>query len=143
MVSILRKQCRFPKELEMEVYAGIVGKEAAIAFLRWQASERDRPLTAGDILDCWQETAERAKAQRDDQQAATMNALIAHLRIESVLTPPQEEHLVEYIDMLPRDLRFALVKSLLTIPTVAQALAQDKYDRVILEAIRAISVEVS
>ena len=57
MVSILRRHCRFPRELEMEVYAGIVGKEAAIAFLRWQASEQDRPLTAGDILERWPETA--------------------------------------------------------------------------------------
>ncbi|MEI6208324.1 MAG: hypothetical protein WCP20_16205 [Desulfuromonadales bacterium] len=142
MVSILRRNCRFPGELEMEVYAGIVGKEAAIAFLRWQASERERPLTAGDILDRWPESSGRARVQRDDQQAATMNALIVHLRIESsTLNPLREEALVGYIDILPRDLRFALVKSLLTIPAVAKALAQDKYDRVILEAIRTISAE--
>ena len=143
MVSILRRNCRFPRELEIEVYAGIVGKEAAIAFLRWQASEQDRPLTASDILDRWPEMAERAGNQRDDQQAGTMNGLVAHLKIESSLSPSQEENLVNYVDILPRDLRFALVKSLLTIPAVALALAQDKYDRVVLEAIRAISAEAA
>jgi hypothetical protein len=141
MVSILRQRCRFPRELEMEVYAGIIGQEAAIAFLRWQAEQRDRPLTALEVLDRWPEVAGRAAAQRDDQQAATMNALIGQLRLEPQLTDAREEHLVAYLDILSRDLRFALVKSLLTIPAVALALAKDKYDAVVLEAIRAISAE--
>ena len=38
-------------------------------------------------------------------------------------------------------MRFGLVKALLKIPHVAQALAQDKYDAVVLDAIRAISAE--
>ena len=143
MVSILRERCRFPKELEMEVYAGIIGQEAAIAFLRWQADQQARPLTATDILDRWDEVSERADRQRDDQQAATMNALVAQLRLEPQLTQHQEEHLVAYLAILARDLRFALVKTLLTIPTVALALSQDKYDAVVLEAIRAISAEAS
>jgi hypothetical protein len=143
MVSILRRNCCFPKELEIEVYAGIVGKEAAIAFLRWQAEQQSRPLTAADILNRWPEVADRAARQRDDLQGATINALVSQLRIESILTEEQEQYLVAYLDVLPRDLRFALIKSLLTIPTVALALSQDKYDAVVLEAIRAISSEAA
>jgi hypothetical protein len=143
MVSILRQQCRFPRELEMEVYAGVVGQEAAIAFLRWQAEQQARPLTATDILDNWPQVAERAARQRDDQQAATMGALVAWLHSEPILSGEQEENLVRYLDMLPRDLRFALVKSLLMIPPVAMALAKDRHDAVVLEAIRTISAEAT
>jgi hypothetical protein len=139
MVSILRSVCRFPAELEMEVYAGIVGQEAAIAFLRWQQETLGRPLTAAEVLDQWSEIASRAERQREDQHGATMGALIAHLKISPQLATAQEENLVNYLDILPRDLRFALVKSLLTIPPVALALAKDKYDAVVLEAVRAIS----
>ncbi|MBP1729557.1 MAG: hypothetical protein H6Q56_1930, partial [Deltaproteobacteria bacterium] len=67
----------------------------------------------------------------------------AHLKNSPQLATAQEENLVRYLDILPRDLRFALVKSLLTIPPVALALASDKYDSVVLEAIRAISNEAS
>ena len=45
MVSTLRKNCRLPADLEMEVYAGIVGQEAAVAFLRWCADKQQRPVT--------------------------------------------------------------------------------------------------
>ena len=141
MVSTLRQRCRFPKDLEMEVYAGIVGKEAAIMFLRWCAEQAGRPVTADEVLNGWEAVSGRLALQRDDQQAATMNDLVNTLRLAPRLEGEQEENLVRYIDLLPRDMRFGMVKSLLTIPPVAQALCQDKYDGVVLEAIRRISSE--
>ncbi len=142
MVSTLRKCCRFPGDLEMEVYAGIIGKEAAIMFMRWLADRKGRPLTAAEVLNDWPDVVLRAENQRDDVQAATINDLTATLRASPQLSGVQEAHLVAYIAVLPRDLRFGLVKSLLKIPEVALVLAQDKYDSVILDAMRAISVEV-
>ncbi len=141
MVSVLRKNCRFPGDLEMEVYAGIVGKEAAIMFMRWLADRRGRPLTAAEVLNDWPIISGRAEGQRDDVQAATVNDLIATLQASSSLDAGQEAHLVSYIAVLPRDLRFGFVKSLLKIPEVAMLLAQDKHDNVILDAIQTISQE--
>jgi hypothetical protein len=57
------------------------------------------------------------------------------------MTPDQEQNLVAYIAVLPRDLRFGFVKSLLKIPDVAMAISQDRYDTVIFDAIRAISAD--
>lgn len=143
MVSILRSNCRFPAELEMEVYAGIVGQEAAITFLRWQKETRERPITGKEILDSWDAVKVRAERQREDQHAATISSLLAGLKDAPPLAQLQEESLVSYLAVLPRDLKFALVKSLLTIPPVAAALTQDRYDDLVLEAIRAISSEAS
>jgi hypothetical protein len=142
MVSILRKSCRFPGDLEMEVYAGIIGKEAAITFMRWLADRKGRPVTAVEVLNEWPLVAERATGQRDDVQAATINDLTATLQISPILTPEQEANLVGYIAVLQRDLRFAFVKSLLKIPAVALGIAQDKYDSVVFDAIQAISREI-
>lgn len=141
MISTLRRNCRFPGDLEMEVYAGIVGNEAAIMFMRWLADQRHRPLTAGEILDTWDEVARQAEQQRDDVQAATITDLTITLQSSPGLTPEQEENLVAYIAILPRDLRFGLVKSLLKIPTVAQALSRDRHDHVVLDAITAMAEE--
>ncbi len=141
MVSILRRSCRFPKDLEMEIYAGIVGKEAAIAFLRWCAENTRRPVTAAEVLNDWDGVRERLEAQRDDLQASTMGDIVATLTVEPRLGAEQEENLVRYIDILPRDMRFGLVKSLLKIPPVAQAISQDKYDAVVFDAIRTISAD--
>lgn len=141
MVSTLRQRCRFPRELEMEVYAGIVGREAAVTFLRWQTEQRSRPVAAMDVLDSWPEVAERVVAQRDDLQAATMNDVVTVLQGGERLDPPREGNLVAYIDSLPRDMRFGLVKALLKIPPVALVLSRDEHDAVVLDAIRAISAE--
>ncbi|HWI41795.1 MAG TPA: hypothetical protein VNX25_09940 [Verrucomicrobiae bacterium] len=43
-----------------------------------------------------------------------------------------------YLAVLPRDMRFALVKSLVAIPQVAMLLVQEKHDAVVMEAVRAI-----
>jgi hypothetical protein len=141
MVSRIRERCRFSNDLAIEVCAGVVGQEAAIAFLRWCADNRHRPVDPLLLLDRWPEVVDQVRDQRDDLQAATMNGLIELLRDGVSLEPPREEHLLAYIDILPRDLRFALVKSLLKIPVVATLLAQDRYDGVVLEAIRGISNE--
>jgi hypothetical protein len=141
MVSVLKKCCKFPTELEMEVYAGIVGKEAAIMFMRWLSDRKGRPLTAAEVLNDWSQVADRAKAQRDDVQAATINDLGATLQASPELTEEQEENLVAYIALLPRDLCFGFVKTLLKIPEVALVLVKDRHDSVIFDAMQAITRE--
>lgn len=141
MVSTLRSRCRFPGELEMEVYAGIVGKEAAVAFLRWCAERRERPVTAAEVLGNWAAVAERAAAQRDDLQAATVNDLITTLQISPELEGCAENNLIAYLGILPRDLRFGLVKALTRLPAVAGVLLKDEHDGVVFDAVAAISAE--
>jgi hypothetical protein len=143
MVSLLRQRCRFPEELEMEVYAGIIGREAAVVFLRWCNENRVRPVTADEVLERWEEVGERCRVQRDDLQAATINDLVNTLRSSAGLPQHQEENLVAYLEILPRDLRFATVKSLLRIPPVAQAISKDCYDAVVFDAINRISQETA
>ena len=85
--------------------------------------------------------AEKAAQQRDDLQAATINDLSAVLQGGGTLADEQERNLVAYIAVLPRDLRFGFVKSLLKMPVVAMAISQDKYDAVVFDAICTISAE--
>ncbi len=143
MISILRHRCRFPRHLEMEVYSGIIGREAAVSFLQWCTEQRTRPLSAEDILTRWPEVADQAAAQQDDIQAATMSALITCLQNDGRLAATAQDNLVAYIDILPRDMRFGLVKALLRIPPVADFLCLDKYDDSILDTIRQISQDVA
>ena len=142
MVSTLRRVCRFPDDLEMEVYAGIVGREAAVMFLRWCHDRKGRPVTADEVLDRWPEVAERAGIQRDDLQAATMNELLAVLADRRDLAEEQEDYLVAYLGVLPRDLRFGMVKALLRMPHMAEVISRDRYDAVVFDAIVQISSEV-
>ena len=143
IVSKLKTSCHFPKELEMEVYSGVIGRQAAVSFLHWCTEQHQRPLVADDILNRWPDVAEQAKLQRDDIQAATMSDLVNALQNSRQLNAAQQDHLVAYISILPRDMRFGLVKSLLRIPPVADVLCQDKYDASILEVIRQISQDVA
>lgn len=141
MVSILRCNCHFSNDLAIEIYAGVIGEETAILFMRWLSDNQHRPLMADEILSSFGELRERAIKQRDDLQAVTMNDLIITTGSIISLEKYQEENLVAYIEILPRDLRFGFVKSLLKIPVIATMLSQDKYDAVIFDAIRTISAE--
>jgi len=143
MVSTLRSRCRFPADLEMEVYAGIVGEEAAVTFLTWCREQTVRPVTAREIFERWPEVAPKVAAQRDDLQAATMNDVIATLQNDPALDASAEGHLVAYIAALPRDMRFGLVKALLRIPQIAQTLCRDEHDGAIFDVIEEISREAS
>jgi MoxR-like ATPase len=82
MVSQLRQHCRFPRELEMEVYAGVIGREAAVTFLRWSNDRQLRPVAAAQVLNDWPAVAAAAAAQSDDRQAVTVNELLALLRLQ-------------------------------------------------------------
>ena len=143
MVSTLRRSCRFPDDLEMEVYAGIVGREAAVMFLRWCHDRKGRPVTAAEVLERWDDVGERAAAQRDDLQAATMNELLTVLAERRELSEEEGDRLVAYLGILPRDLRFGMVKALLRMPPMAEVISRDRYDAVVLDAITRISGEVA
>ncbi len=143
MVSTLKQSCRFPTELEMEVYSGVIGREAAVCFLSWCAEQRQRPLNAEQILNHWEQFADQAAAQRDDIQAASMSALASHLGEKIQLNDIQQDNLVAYIEVLPRDMRFGFVKTLLRIPAIATILSKDRYDHAILDALSKISEEVA
>ena len=126
---------------EMEVYSGIIGREAAVSFLRWCAEHQERPVSAREVLEEWEAVSHRVAAQRDDLQAVTMNEVITAIEVEPELHPEQEGNLIAYLSVLPRDQRFGLVKALVRIPAVAQILCKDQYDEVVYEAISAISAE--
>lgn len=143
MVSTLRRFCHFPADLEMEVYAGIVGQEAAVSFLRWCREQSERPVTARQVLESWELVEGKVSGQRDDLQAVTFNDMITTLELNPQLSATGEANLVAYIAVLPRDLRFGLVKALIKIPAVAAVLCKDEHDAVILEVIEAISQEAS
>ncbi len=143
MVSILKQKCCLPAELEMEVYSGVIGREAAVSFSSWCAEQRQRPLSAEQILNNWEQIAEQAADQRDDIQATSMSELSTLLDSEIRLDRSQQDNLVAYIEILPRDMRFGFVKTLLQIPTVAAILSQDCYDHAILDVISKISEEVA
>ena len=110
-------------------------------FMRWLSDRKGQPLSAAEVLNDWQQVAGQAAMQRDDVQAATINDLTATLQVSPNLSEEQEENLVAYIAVLPRDLRFGFVKSLLKIPDVALGIARDRYDSVVFEAIQTISRE--
>ena len=94
--------------------------------MRWCAEQSRRPLSAEEVLVRWPEVAERAAAQRDDQQAVTLNDVVTALQAAPALAAERAENLVAYLAVLPRDMRFGLVKALLRIPAVAAVLSQDR-----------------
>ena len=137
MVSILRKNCRFPGDLEMEVYAGIVGKEAAIMFMRWLADRKGRPLTAAEVLNDWRQVCRAGSSparrrpgrhgQRPDRHTAGRLPHLNRSR-KQIWWPTSPCCRVTCAS--------ASSSPCSRFPEVALLLAQDKHDGVILDAIQ-------
>jgi len=72
-----------------------------------------------------------------------MNELLTVLADRRDLAEEEEDHLVAYLGVLPRDLRFGMVKALLRMPHMAEVISRDRYDHVVLDAISRISGEVA
>lgn len=140
MVSTLRRRCRLPRELEMEVYAGIIGKEAAVSFLRWCVDQAGRPVPATEVLDNWpavlMPSASSGRCPGGDHERAlgpapgiTLPDAPPGRKSGCLPGVPPSRHALCYHKISAQD------------PPRALAISQDKYDTVVLDAIRAMSAE--
>lgn len=139
MISILRRHCRFPRDLEMELYAGILGEETAVVFSRWLSDRDARFIDGGAILSRWPEVRAQVLAQRPDQMAATMHDLSGRLGRSGEIGEEELENLIDYLFDLSAELQFAQTKELARIPQVAARLCESSRSDAIIELIRKIT----
>jgi MoxR-like ATPase len=112
MLSQLREAKVIPYEAEFEIMAGLVGKEAATAFRKWLDANYTRPVNGEEVLNKYEEIAEKLLKQRNDEWYATKLDLLTHLAINKDLNKKQTENLKRFIKDSPADIQAAFVQGL-------------------------------
>ena len=106
-----------PKELQQELISGKVGLVAAVAFEEF-LNKAEKPLTAEEILNNYQEHIETIKkhsskkTNRADLLKNTCTDLEKFFEKNEVLSEPQGENLVAFINTIPVDLSFTLLRTI-------------------------------
>ena len=103
-----------PKDLEYEVFAGLVGKENATAFRRYLDSNFSRPVSGEDLLNNYDKVRAKLEKQKNDEMYATVTDLVA--LCESLKKPKKEQvaNLILFIknEAVSQEIKVLTVKKL-------------------------------
>jgi hypothetical protein len=114
-LSLLRKAEAIPADLEFEIVAGILGKEAATAFISFMDKNYNRPVNGVDVLKDYKEVREKILKQiknADEMWITNKQIIGAAEGAGKKLNQTQMKNLIDYIDDLPADTAAGLVHEL-------------------------------
>jgi hypothetical protein len=114
VVALLRQAGALPQELEFEIISGIVGKEAATAFIRYLDKNYERPVSGEDVLRDYASVKEKVIKQKKktDDTYVTIKQIIGIAENSKKLTKKQLEHLIEFILDLTADMQVMITHNL-------------------------------
>ncbi|OGW81657.1 MAG: hypothetical protein A3G33_08360 [Omnitrophica bacterium RIFCSPLOWO2_12_FULL_44_17] len=133
--------------LWLQCAMGLVGKEAAIAFIESLKKDQELPIKAEDVLSDYSDVKSRVKKYSTGKKARldllriTGDELLRILSKEGkakALSQKEKANLLEFLDELPVDLAFALTKELVKIPEINIYLhGQEKFSEKLAQAVQA------
>lgn len=105
VVDMLRKANAVPQDLEYEVYTGIIGKEAAVAFISYLDKNYERPVNGEEVLKDYAAVKEKILKQKKkgDEMHVTIKQLVGIVETNKKLGKKQMENLKEFFLDLPAD----------------------------------------
>lgn len=114
VINILRQAGAVPQDLEFEIYSGIVGKEAATAFIRFLDKNYERPVNGEEVLKDYADVREKILKQKkkSDEMHVTIKQIVGIAEATKKLTKKQMENLKEFFLDLPADFQAMFAHSL-------------------------------
>lgn len=114
------------KDIQAELFGGLLGTEASIALIKFMDTNYNKPVSGTEILNDLKKVTAKIKKQRNDENYITSSDLVAILKNKQELKPVEFENLVQYIMMIPKESQVVLINNLSSIPTITKALFKDK-----------------
>jgi hypothetical protein len=104
-VDALRKGNAVPQDLEFEIYAGLVGKEAAVAFISYLDKNYERPVNGEEVLKDYASVKDKIAKQKkkSDEMHVTIKQIVGITESSKKLGKKQMENLKEFFLDLPAD----------------------------------------
>lgn len=93
MLSVLWKSGVIMKEVEQEVFSGLLGPEAAVAFRKYLDNKFDRPVSGKDVLSNYSKVQAKLKKQPNPETYSTLTDLVAELEVLKKLSKQEVENI--------------------------------------------------
>lgn len=100
------------REHQAEIFAGLIGKEASVALIKWLDTSYEKPVSGVQILTDYQKFKAKVKKQRNDENYTTTTDLVACLSDKKVIPDDHFKNLVDYILDLPKESQTAVISKL-------------------------------
>jgi AAA domain (dynein-related subfamily) len=114
-LSLLFKAKAIPQDLEFEIIAGILGKEAATAFIKYMDKNYERPVNGEEVLEDYGSVKDKIKKQskKAEEMYVTIKQIVGIAeKSNKRLTKSQLKNLIDFIDDIPADTGAMLVHEL-------------------------------
>lgn len=112
MLSILMDAGVIRKDLQAEVFSGLIGTENAIALIKFLDTNYNRPVSGNEILTDIKKVMPKIKKQRNDENHTTSSDLVATLKNKKELTAIELENVIQYVMTIPKESQVVLINNM-------------------------------
>jgi len=112
MLDQLLKYKVVAKEHQMEIFKGLIGKEAGVAFIKWLDTNYIKPVSGTQILGEYEKWATKVKKQQTAENYATTMDLVALCTDKKTMTDSELKNLVQFVLDIPKESQAALIGKL-------------------------------
>jgi hypothetical protein len=139
MLNTLLTHEAIPKGLEIETYAGLIGREGAVAFQTWLTNSKTRPVSGEEVLTDYDKYADKIKKQRNDEMYASVTDTVGKLKaLGKALTDDQFTNYKKFIVGSSAEFRVTLIKQTPK-ELMARLLQDQKISQIVTDVLTGVS----
>lgn len=114
MLNELLKHKVIEKHNQMEIFKGLIGREAGAAFIKWCDVNYTKPVSGTQVLVEYDKWAAKVKKQQTAENYNTMMDLVALLTDKKALTPDEFKNTVQFMLDIPKESQTAFIAKIPT-----------------------------
>jgi len=112
MLDQLMKTKVIAKENQMEIFRGLIGKEASVALIKWLDTNYVKPVSGTQILSEYDKWASKVKKQQTAENYATTMDLVALCTEKKSMSDSEFKNMVQFTLDIPKESQTALIAKL-------------------------------
>ncbi len=114
ILDTLMKNKVIAKENQMEIFRGLIGKEASVALIKWLDTNYEKPVSGTQIFTEYEKVASKVKKQKTAETYATITDLVALCVEKKSISDTELKNLVQFTMDIPKESQTALISKLPT-----------------------------
>ncbi len=134
MLNTLMQAGVIAKENQMEIFRGLIGKEASIALIKWLDTNYKKPVSGTQILTEYEKWVGKVKKQETAENYATTMDLVAILAEKTALNPTEFKNTCQFILDIPKESQAGLIAKL-SVPSRTMLFKDPRISKLLMDIV--------